>query len=352
MASSIDAWIAEGSRLLELAAVSKKDRQSITEAIDTAATLLKKAMPRGPPTRARVKRQRPSPLDAGIASGATERALSFLDHRSLCALRACGSGVRAVASSDRIWSSLTAREFPETAQLQQARLLSGALDRRTYERFSGLWKGTLTQSYLPRPPGVDAYRAIVKVEHDGSHVEGLCNIVDSPSHTGFIVDASAVWAGILPVTSTHGMSKHPEMWRTLLQVSVSIVRNSDGKCLHIGTRLAADDVGDEFIILSDYDSRPNRPESRKSLLRSFVVGQRTEMLNSDSDFSHFIVLEGCQLREISIADDLFDNRCMLRSFELTQVGEFHLTMWDPDTETDYLRSDRILRCWNASPDWC
>ena len=179
MASSIDAWIAEGSRLLKTAAASKKDRQSITEAIDTAATLLKKAMPRGPPTRAQVKRQRPSPLDAGIASGATEQAFSFLDHRSLCALRACGSGVRAGASSDRIWSSLTAREFPETAQLQHARLLSGALDRQTYERFSRLWEGTLCRRLgdLPRPPGVDAYRAIVKVEHDGSHVEGLCDIV-------------------------------------------------------------------------------------------------------------------------------------------------------------------------------
>ena len=92
--ASIDAWIAEGSRLLNLAAASTKDRRAITEAIDKAATLLKKATPRPPPTRAQVKRQRPSPLDAGIATGATEQACYFLDHRSLCALRACGSGVR------------------------------------------------------------------------------------------------------------------------------------------------------------------------------------------------------------------------------------------------------------------
>ena len=346
--ASIDAWIAEGSRLLNLAAASTKDRRAITEAIDKAATLLKKATPRPPPTRAQVKRQRPSPLDAGISNGATEQICSFLDHRSLCALRTSGSGVRAVASSDRIWSSLTAREFPETAQLQHASLLSGALDRRTYERFSRLWKGTLTLGYLPRPPGVDAYRAIVKIEHGDKHAEGVCEL--AIVRQGFHIDASALWAAMLPLTSSQGGAPAFEIRLTpLLQVSVSIVRISDGKCLHIGTRLAADDVSHEHVILSEFGRQPGRPVSHKSLLRSFGAGMNLEGLVDVSDMQHFVVLESCRIFELNRrSDDMTGN------FILERVGEFILAMWDPvmPQDSDYVGSDRLLSAWDASAEWC
>lgn len=346
--ASIDAWIAEGSRLLNLAAASTKDRRAITEAIDKAATLLKKATPRPPPTRAQVKRQRPSPLDAGIATGATEQACYFLDHRSLCALRACGSGVRAVASSDRIWSLLTAREFPETAQLQSAGLLAtGALDRRTYERFSGLWKGDFTDG-MPLPPGVDAYRAIVKIEHGDKHAEGVCEL--TIVQKGFHIDASALWAAMLPLTSSHGRAPAFEIRRTpLLQVSVSIVRISDGKCLHIGTRLAADDVSNEYVILDEFARRPDRPRlGHKSLFRSFGAGVNLDVVDV-SDMQHFLVLESCRIFELSDSDS--------GNFLLERVGEFVLTMWDPMTDflgeaPYYVGSDRILSAWDASAEWC
>lgn len=348
--ASIDAWIAEGSRLLNLAAASTKDRRAITEAIDKAATLLKKATPRPPPTRAQVKRQRPSPLDAGIATGATEQACYFLDHRSLCALRACGSGVRAVASSDRIWSLLTAREFPETAQLQSAGLLAtGALDRRTYERFSGLWKGDFTEG-MPRPPGPDAYRAIVKIEHGDKHAEGVCEL--AIVQMGFHIDASALWAAMLPLTSSHGRAEAFEIRRTpLLQVSVSIVRISDGKCLHIGTRLAADDVSHEHVILAEFGRRSGRPTSHKSLLRSFGAGMLHENLVDVfdvSDMEHFVVLESCRIFENSLSDSMTGN------FLLERVGEFVLAMWDPVTvqDSNYVEADRLLSAWHASAEWC
>ena len=64
----------------------------------------------------------------------------------------------------------------------------------------------------------------------------------------------------------------------------------------------------------------------------------------DYDFSHFVVLEGCALNSES---DAYPH-----DIELSHVGEFNITMWDPFASADFFDSDRILRSWDASNEWC
>ena len=362
MESVVAAWKAEGLRLLELSQVPRRGRAAALSAIEAAAEALAGAAAGRRETRSQRRRRRESSLDRVVASGVARRAFTFLEAHDLVALGAASKALKDVAMSDSLWRDVTRDVYPEIELLRASAFLADDVSpvdahRRILKLWRGHYQGWQEES-LPSFPGADAYHALVVLQvydcpsspgddprdsfqwRPGRICTFLCDVAEHASGNRLALDVGgALEAGSLPIDiRILGNDDEPH---TLL-ISIALVRESDGKLLHVCTDLAPDDIDDQGVYFG-----LTRPSRLSCVLPLYVGDRATVYANGDSpdqqvewDYSHMVSFEHATYT------DRGDRR-----FRLTDVGDVPLAIWDPRAEGRRLPCWHILEGWAASKDW-
>ena len=193
--ASVDAWLAEGERLLELCSSASDDqRAAVSAALQDAAAVM----------RCTQSARRSTALDS-LPADIVDTALMFLDVEGLNMLGTANRGFGArIAGATVAWNALTRRTFPVEALVNKNVLkLKG---RESFHRMARLWRGNsyddamrLASPYPPPP--ISAYSMLVRISSvDGARLaEGLCDIGYSTENSLF-VDADELWRSCLPLS--------------------------------------------------------------------------------------------------------------------------------------------------------
>ena len=345
MSASVDAWLAEGERLLELCSSATDDqRAAVSAALQDAAAVMR--------CTKSARRSGSAALDS-LPADIVDKALMFLDVKGLNTLGATNHGFGArIAGATVVWNALTRRRFSVGPLVNKNVLkLKG---RETFHRMSRLWRGNevtdggRSDSLYP-PPGISAYSMLVRISKaDGRRLaEGLCDISIAEDNS-FLVDAGDLWRSCLPLSVAQSF-----------RVSVALLRNSDGKLLHIASDLIPDQSSLESTV-------PHQSEgvilectgpvncSTKSALYPLHVAESEERLRQtalepwrtvggvDYWLEPFLVLEGCRYTDSN------------GQRKLQAVEDFVVAVWeneDGPVGEGYVPCYRLLACFAVSKDW-
>ena len=327
--ASVDAWLAEGERLLELCSSASDDqRAAVSAALQDAAAVMR--------CTKSARRSGSAALDS-LPADIVDRTLMFLDGAGLDTLGATNHGFGArIGGATVVWNALTRRQFSVEALVNKNVLkLKG---RETFHRMARLWRGnevtdggTWRSDSLYPPPGLSAYSMLVRISTaDGRRLaEGLCDISIAEDNS-FLVDADELWRSCLPLSVTQGF-----------RVSVALLRKADGKLLHIASDLVPCLYAEaEGVILECQTC------STKSALYPLHVTESEERLEevvSERDpyveywLEHFLVLEGCRYTD--------------NGRELQAVEDFVVAVWENEESEGYVPCSRLLACYAANTDW-
>ena len=188
--ASVDAWLAEGERLLELCSSATDDqRAAVSAALQDAAAVMR--------CTKSARRSGSAALDS-LPADIVDKALMFLDVKGLNTLGATNHGFGArIAGATVVWNALTRRRFSVGPLVNKNVLkLKG---RETFHRMARLWRGNSYDDEMRRaspypPPPISAYSMLVRISTaDGRRLaEGLCDISIAEDNS-FLVDANALW---------------------------------------------------------------------------------------------------------------------------------------------------------------
>ena len=305
---AVDAWLAEGERLLDLCSSATDDqRAAVSAALQEAAAVM----------RCTQSARRSTALNS-LPADIVDTALMFLDVEGLNMLGTANHGFGArIAGATVAWNALTRRTFPVEALVNKNVLkLKG---RETFHRMARLWRGnevtdggTWRSDSLYPPPGLSAYSMLVRISTaDGRRLaEGLCDISIAEDNS-FFVDADELWRSCLPLSVAQGF-----------RVSVALLRKADGKLLHIASDLVP--CQSELENESEGVILEAQTCSAKSALYPLHVAQTEERLDevvSERDervdywLEHFLVLERCRYTDSN-------------GKKLEAVGDFVVAMWE------------------------
>ena len=332
--ASVDAWLAEGERLLELCSSASDDqRAAVSAALQDAAAVMR--------CTKSARRSGSAALDS-LPADIVDRTLMFLDGAGLDTLGATNHGFGArIAGATVVWNALTRRQFSVEALVNKNVLkLKG---RETFHRMARLWRGnevtdggTWRSDSLYPPPGLSAYSMLVRISTANGRrlAEGLCDIGYSTDNS-FLVDANALWRSCLPLSVAQGF-----------RVSVALLRKADGKLLHIASDLVP--CQSELENESDGVILEAQTCSAKSALYPLHVAQTEERLDAvvserdervDYWLEHFLVLERCRYTDSN-------------GKKLQAVGDFVVAMWENEELGEgYVPCSRLLACYASNTDW-
>ena len=332
--ASVDAWLAEGERLLELCSSASDDqRAAVSAALQDAAAVMR--------CTKSARRSGSAALDS-LPADIVDRTLMFLDGAGLDTLGATNHGFGArIGGATVVWNALTRRQFSVEALVNKNVLkLKG---RETFHRMARLWRGnevtdggTWRSDSLYPPPGLSAYSMLVRISTaDGRRLaEGLCDISIAEDNS-FLVDAGDLWRSCLPLSVAQGF-----------RVSVALLRKADGKLLHIASDLVP--CQSELENESEGVILEAQTCSTKSALYPLHVAQTEERLDevvSERDervdywLEHFLVLERCRYTDSN-------------GKKLQAVGDFVVAMWENEELGEgYVPCSRLLACYASNTDW-
>ena len=332
--ASVDAWLAEGERLLELCSSASDDqRAAVSAALQDAAAVMR--------CTKSARRSGSAALDS-LPADIVDRTLMFLDGAGLDTLGATNHGFGArIGGATVVWNALTRRQFSVEALVNKNVLkLKG---RETFHRMARLWRGnevadggTWRSDSLYPPPGLSAYSMLVRISTaDGRRLaEGLCDISIAEDNS-FLVDADELWRSCLPLSVAQGF-----------RVSVALLRKADGKLLHIASDLVP--CQSELEHEADGVILEAQTCSTKSALYPLHVAQTEERLDevvSERDervdywLEHFLVLERCRYTDSN-------------GKKLQAVGDFVVAMWENEELGEgYVPCSRLLACYASNTDW-
>ena len=332
--ASVDAWLAEGERLLELCSSASDDqRAAVSAALQDAAAVMR--------CTKSARRSGSAALDS-LPADIVDRTLMFLDGAGLDTLGATNHGFGArIGGATVVWNALTRRQFSVEALVNKNVLkLKG---RETFHRMARLWRGnevtdggTWRSDSLYPPPGLSAYSMLVRISTaDGRRLaEGLCDISIAEDNS-FLVDAGDLWRSCLPLSVAQGF-----------RVSVALLRKADGKLLHIASDLVP--CQSELENESEGVILEAQTCSTKSALYPLHVAQTEERLDTvvserdervDYWLEHFLVLERCRYTDSN-------------GKKLQAVGDFVVAMWENEELGEgYVPCSRLLACYAANTDW-
>ena len=332
--ASVDAWLAEGERLLELCSSASDDqRAAVSAALQDAAAVMR--------CTKSARRSESAALDS-LPADIVDRTLMFLDGAGLDTLGATNHGFGArIGGATVVWNALTRRQFSVEALVNKNVLkLKG---RETFHRMARLWRGnevtdggTWRSDSLYPPPGLSAYSMLVRISTaDGRRLaEGLCDISIAEDNS-FLVDADELWRSCLPLSVAQGF-----------RVSVALLRKADGKLLHIASDLVP--CQSELENESDGVILEAQTCSAKSALYPLHVAQteaRLDEVVSERDervdywLEHFLVLERCRYTDSN-------------GKKLQAVGDFVVAMWENEELGEgYVPCSRLLACYASNTDW-
>ena len=331
--ASVDAWLAEGERLLELCSSASDDqRAAVSAALQDAAAVMR--------CTKSARRSGSAALDS-LPADIVDKSLMFLDGAGLNTLGATNHGFGArVAGATVAWNALTRRQFPVEPLVNKNVLkLKG---RETFHRMARLWRGNevtdggRSDSLYP-PPGLSAYSMLVRISTaDGRRLaEGLCDISIAEDNS-FLVDAGDLWRSCLPLSVAQSF-----------RVSVALLRKADGKLLHIASDLVPcqQELENEAegVILEAQNC------STKSALYPLHIVESEERLREiaseddehvDYSLEHFLVLERCRYTNSN-------------GKKLQAVGDFVVAMWENEESEGegYVPCSRLLACYASNTDW-
>ena len=330
--ASVDAWLAEGERLLELCSSASDDqRAAVSAALQDAAAVMR--------CTKSARRSGSAALDS-LPADIVDRTLMFLDGAGLDTLGATNHGFGArIGGATVVWNALTRRQFSVEALVNKNVLkLKG---RETFHRMARLWRGnevtdggTWRSDSLYPPPGLSAYSMLVRISTaDGRRLaEGLCDISIAEDNS-FLVDADELWRSCLPLSVAQGF-----------RVSVALLRKADGKLLHIASDLVP--CQSELENESEGVILEAQTCSTKSALYPLHVAQTEERLDAvvserdervDYWLEHFLVLEGCRYTD--------------NGRELQAVEDFVVAVWENEESEGYVPCSRLLACYASNTDW-
>ena len=332
--ASVDAWLAEGERLLELCSSASDDqRAAVSAALQDAAAVMR--------CTKSARRSGSAALDS-LPADIVDRTLMFLDGAGLDTLGATNHGFGArIGGATVVWNALTRRQFSVEALVNKNVLkLKG---RETFHRMARLWRGnevtdggTWRSDSLYPPPGLSAYSMLVRISTaDGRRLaEGLCDISIAEDNS-FLVDADELWRSCLPLSVAQGF-----------RVSVALLRKADGKLLHIASDLVP--CQSELENESEGVILEAQTCSTKSALYPLHVAQTEERLDTvvserdervDYWLEHFLVLERCRYTDSN-------------GKKLQAVGDFVVAMWENEELGEgYVPCSRLLACYASNTDW-
>ena len=332
--ASVDAWLAEGERLLELCSSASDDqRAAVSAALQDAAAVMR--------CTKSARRSESAALDS-LPADIVDRTLMFLDGAGLDTLGATNHGFGArIGGATVVWNALTRRQFSVEALVNKNVLkLKG---RETFHRMARLWRGnevtdggTWRSDSLYPPPGLSAYSMLVRISTaDGRRLaEGLCDISIAEDNS-FLVDADELWRSCLPLSVAQGF-----------RVSVALLRKADGKLLHIASDLVP--CQSELENESEGVILEAQTCSTKSALYPLHVAQTEERLDTvvserdervDYWLEHFLVLERCRYTDSN-------------GKKLQAVGDFVVAMWENEELGEgYVPCSRLLACYASNTDW-
>ena len=329
--ASVDAWLSEGERLLELCSSASDDqRAAVSAALQDAAAVMR--------CTKSARRSGSAALDS-LPADIVDRTLMFLDGAGLDTLGATNHGFGArIGGATVVWNALTRRQFSVEALVNKNVLkLKG---RETFHRMARLWRGNQhdggrSDSLYP-PPEISSYSMLVRISTaDGRRLaEGLCDISIAEDNS-FLVDADELWRSCLPLSVTQGF-----------RVSVALLRKADGKLLHIASDLVP--CQPELENEADGVILEAQTGSTKSALYSLHVAQTEERLDAvvserdervDYWLEHFLVLERCRYTDSN-------------GKKLQAVGDFVVAMWENEELGEgYVPCSRLLACYASNTDW-
>ena len=332
--ASVDAWLAEGERLLELCSSASDDqRAAVSAALQDAAAVMR--------CTKSARRSGSAALDS-LPADIVDRTLMFLDGAGLDTLGATNHGFGArIGGATVVWNALTRRQFSVEALVNKNVLkLKG---RETFHRMARLWRGnevtdggTWRSDSLYPLPGLSAYSMLVRISTaDGRRLaEGLCDISIAEDNS-FLVDADELWRSCLPLSVAQGF-----------RVSVALLRKADGKLLHIASDLVP--CQSELENESEGVILEAQTCSTKSALYPLHVAQTEERLDTvvserdervDYWLEHFLVLERCRYTDSN-------------GKKLQAVGDFVVAMWENEELGEgYVPCSRLLACYASNTDW-
>ena len=324
--ASVDAWLAEGERLLELCSSASDDqRAAVSAALQDAAAVMRCT---------KSARRSGSAVLASLPADIVDRTLMFLDGAGLDTLGATNHGFGArIAGATVVWNALTRRQFSVEALVSKKVLkLRG---RETFHRMARLWRGNQhdggrSDSLYP-PPEISSYSMLVRISSpDGARLaEGLCDIGIAGDNS-FLVDTNSLWRSCLPLSVAQGF-----------RVSVALLRKADGKLLHIASDLVPCLYPEaEGVIL---ECQTCSTKSALYPLHATESEERLEEVVSERDeyveywLEHFLVLEGCRYTD--------------NGRELQAVEDFVVAVWENEESEGYVPCSRLLACYAANTDW-
>ncbi len=341
--ASVDAWLAEGERLLELCSSATDDqRAAVSAALQDAAAVMR--------CTKSARRSGSAALDS-LPADIVDRTLMFLDGAGLDTLGATNHGFGArIAGATVAWNALTRRQFSVEALVNKNVLkLKG---RETFHRMARLWRGNsyddemrLASPYPPPP--ISAYSMLVRISSvDGARLaEGLCDISIAADNS-FVVDADELWRSCLPILVAQSF-----------RVSVALLRKADGKLLHIASHLIPESsFGSTERTFDTVRLECQGPVncSIKSELYPLHVAESEERLRQtalepwrtvggvDYWLEPFLVLEGCRYTDSN------------GQRKLQAVEDFVVAVWeneDGPVGEGYVPCYRLLACFAVSKDW-
>jgi hypothetical protein len=342
---SVDAWLAEGERLLELCSSATDDqRAAVSAALQDAAAVM----------RCTQSARRSTALDS-LPADIVDTALMFLDVEGLNMLGTANHGFGArIAGATVAWNALTRRTFPVEALVNKNVLkLKG---RESFHRMARLWRGNsyddemrLASPYPPPP--ISAYSMLVRISSvDGARLaEGLCDISIGENNS-LSVNADELWRSCLPILVAQSF-----------RVSVALLRKADGKLLHIASHLIPDssfgstEYANDFVTLEcqgpvncsiKSELYPLHVADSKERLEEIISEPWTVANRDQRDWlEHDLELVGCQYTTDSTGQT-----------KLQDVENFIVAVWEGGVGDDGYYGDRVpcsrlLACYAVSKDW-
>ena len=337
---AVEAWLAEGERLLELCSSATDDqRAAVSAALQDAAAVM----------RCTQSARRSTALDS-LPADIVDKTLMYLDGAGLDTLGATNHGFGArIAGATVVWNALTRRKFSVDSLVSKNVLkLKG---RETFHRMARLWQGNevtdggRSDSLYP-PPGISAYSMLVRISTaDGRRLaEGLCDIGYSTENSLF-VDADELWRSCLPLSVAQSF-----------RVSVALLRKADGKLLHIASHLIPDssfgstEYANDCVTLKcqgpvncsiKSELYPLHVADSKERLEEIISEPWTVANRDQRDWlEHDLELVGCQYTTDSTGQMMFQD-----------VEHFIVAVWERGDAGDRVPCSRLLACYAVSKDW-
>ena len=315
--SAIAAWEAEGLRLLGTTATSD-ERAELRAAAERIAL---------------ASRARSAPGFDRCAS----MVCALLAPPELCLVATCSRSMKRVARADHVWRPLTAQRFTCAGDLRRAGSSSLALSGfQEYSRLARIWHHPDRAS--PRPPGMDAYSAVLEIKIDGKRIAGGMYELDvirdgSWAGQGFgLYDLD--FAGLLAPSALESFGDFLDR----MTVSICVVRKSDKKCLHLITDICVRDV-DESIDETTYNV----------LFDSYRHPSSSSFNHVDADYEE----DYPATHDFQLCGALYDEERDVFCGFTSPHGE--LRLWDPEvdggSQSSQPSTEITLRRWHASKNW-